>query len=72
MKKASFDIILGKKFKYKKRVKTTYVRLSVAAQQAKPTPPLGPTIGQYGLNIAESAKNLIRLLQITRQAQLYP
>lgn len=53
MKKASFDIILGKKFKYKKRVKTTFVRLSVPAQLAKPTPPLGPTIGQYGLNIAE-------------------
>src|SRR6185437_8064383 len=53
MKKASFDIILGKKFKYKKRVKTTFVRLSVPAQLAKPTPPLGPTIGQYGLNIAD-------------------
>jgi large subunit ribosomal protein L11 len=33
-----------------------YVKLQVAAGQAKPSPPVGPALGQHGLNIMEFCK----------------
>lgn len=40
----------------KKRIINT-VKLIVPAGQAKPSPPVGPAIGQHGLNIMEFCKN---------------
>ncbi len=33
-----------------------YVKLQVAAGQAKPSPPVGPALGQHGVNIQEFCK----------------
>ena len=33
-----------------------YIKLQVAAGQAKPAPPVGPALGQHGLNIMEFCK----------------
>ncbi|MDO8581483.1 MAG: 50S ribosomal protein L11 [bacterium] len=38
-----------------KKVKTV-VKLQVPAQKANPAPPIGPALGQHGLNIAEFCK----------------
>ncbi|MBF0145193.1 MAG: 50S ribosomal protein L11 [Magnetococcales bacterium] len=35
---------------------TAYIKLEVAAGQAKPSPPVGPALGQHGLNIMEFCK----------------
>jgi large subunit ribosomal protein L11 len=35
---------------------TTYVRLQVPAGQANPSPPVGPALGQHGLNIMDFCK----------------
>lgn len=35
---------------------TAYIKLQVAAGQAKPSPPVGPALGQHGLNIMEFCK----------------
>lgn len=35
---------------------TAYVKLQVAAGVAKPSPPVGPALGQHGLNIMEFCK----------------
>ena len=35
---------------------TGYVRLQVPAGQANPSPPIGPALGQAGLNIMEFCK----------------
>jgi len=35
---------------------TAYVKLQVAAGQANPSPPVGPALGQHGLNIMEFCK----------------
>jgi large subunit ribosomal protein L11 len=35
----------------------TYIKLQVAAGQANPSPPVGPALGQHGLNIMEFCKN---------------
>jgi large subunit ribosomal protein L11 len=34
----------------------TYIKLQVAAGQAKPSPPVGPALGQHGVNIMEFCK----------------
>ncbi len=34
----------------------TYIKLQVPAGDAKPSPPVGPALGQYGLNIMEFCK----------------
>ncbi len=34
----------------------TYIKLQVAAGDAKPSPPVGPALGQHGLNIMEFCK----------------
>jgi large subunit ribosomal protein L11 len=33
-----------------------YIKLQVAAQDAKPSPPVGPALGQHGVNIMEFCK----------------
>ena len=38
-----------------KRIKG-YINLQVAAQDAKPSPPVGPALGQHGVNIMEFCK----------------
>jgi len=38
-----------------KKVKTT-IKLQIPAGQANPAPPIGPALGQHGLNIAEFCK----------------
>ena len=35
---------------------TAYIKLQVQAGQAKPSPPVGPALGQHGLNIMEFCK----------------
>ena len=35
----------------------TLIKLQVAAGQANPSPPVGPALGQHGLNIMEFCKN---------------
>ena len=35
------------------KVVDTYIKLQVAAGQANPSPPVGPALGQHGLNIME-------------------
>ena len=35
---------------------TTYIRLQIKAQQANPAPPVGPALGQHGVNIQEFCK----------------
>ena len=34
----------------------TYIKLQVPAGAAKPSPPVGPALGQHGLNIMEFCK----------------
>ncbi|NLZ74529.1 50S ribosomal protein L11 [Candidatus Falkowbacteria bacterium] len=38
-----------------KKIKTK-IKLQIAGGQANPAPPVGPALGQYGLNIAEFCK----------------
>ena len=35
---------------------TSYIRLQIKAQQANPAPPVGPALGQHGVNIQEFCK----------------
>jgi large subunit ribosomal protein L11 len=35
---------------------TGYIKLQVAAGQANPSPPVGPALGQHGVNIMEFCK----------------
>jgi large subunit ribosomal protein L11 len=35
---------------------STYIKLQVAAGQANPSPPVGPALGQHGVNIMEFCK----------------
>ena len=35
---------------------TAYIKLQVAAQEANPSPPVGPALGQHGVNIMEFCK----------------
>ncbi len=35
---------------------TTYIKLQIAAGQANPSPPVGPALGQHGVNIMEFCK----------------
>ena len=34
----------------------TYIKLQVPAGEAKPSPPVGPALGQHGVNIMEFCK----------------
>ena len=35
---------------------TAYIKLQVPAGQANPSPPVGPALGQHGVNIMEFCK----------------
>ena len=35
---------------------TAYIKLQVKAAQANPSPPVGPALGQHGVNIMEFCK----------------
>jgi len=35
---------------------STYIKLQVKAQEANPSPPIGPALGQHGVNIMEFCK----------------
>lgn len=39
-----------------KKTVTNYIKLQVKAQEANPSPPIGPALGQHGLNIMEFCK----------------
>ena len=41
-----------------------FVKLALAAGKATPAPPVGPALGQHGLNIAGFVKNTMQKLQI--------
>ena len=36
---------------------STYIKLQVKAGEAKPSPPVGPALGQHGVNIMEFTKS---------------
>jgi len=36
---------------------TGYIKLQIPAGQANPSPPVGPALGQQGVNIMESARH---------------
>ena len=36
---------------------TAYIKLQIAAGKANPSPPVGPALGQHGVNIMEFCKN---------------
>ena len=36
-----------------------YIKLQVAAGQANPSPPVGPALGQHGVNIMPKPSNII-------------
>ena len=40
-----------------------YIKLQVPAGQANPSPPVGPALGQHGLNIMEFCKRLMQTLK---------
>ena len=42
---------------------STYIRLQVPAGQANPSPPIGPALGQHGVNIMEFCKAFNALTQ---------
>lgn len=42
---------------------TAQVELMIPAQQAAPSPPVGPALGQHGVNIMEFVKALTQLQQ---------
>ena len=51
---------------------TGYVRLQVSAGQANPSPPIGPALGQQGVNIMEFCKQFNALTQKMEQGMPIP
>lgn len=51
---------------------TAYIKLQVAAGNAKPSPPVGPALGQHGLNIMEFCKAFNAATQETEQGLPIP
>ena len=45
----------------------TYIKLQVAAGQANPSPPVGPALGQHGVNIMEFCKEFNARTKDTEQ-----
>lgn len=39
-----------------KKKPTTFIKLQVKAGEANPSPPIGPALGQHGVNIMEFCK----------------
>ncbi|QHG92428.1 50S ribosomal protein L11 [Coxiella endosymbiont of Amblyomma sculptum] len=54
-----------------KKVRTC-VRLQVKAGEANPSPPIGPALGQYGLNIKEFCKSFNEKTQSIEKGLLVP
>lgn len=48
-----------------------YVKLTIVAAKANPAPPVGPALGQQGLNIRTSVNNLTMLQVLWNQAHLF-
>ena len=44
---------------------TAYIKLQVPAGQANPSPPVGPALGQHGVNIMEFCKSFNAATQKT-------
>ena len=51
---------------------TTYIKLQVPAGQANPSPPVGPALGQHGVNIMEFCKAFNAHTQGTEQGLPIP
>ena len=51
---------------------TGYIKLQVPAGQANPSPPIGPALGQAGLNIMEFCKSFIAHTQAMDQGMPIP
>lgn len=62
--------ILRGKLKAAKAVETGPLKLWVAANQADPGPPLGPQIGQRGVNIAVFCRDFNDKTKLYRQGKL--
>ena len=43
--------------------KTGLIKLQIAAGQANPAPPVGPALGQHGVNIMDFCMHLMMLLK---------
>mgnify|MGYP001820361340 CR=1 FL=1 len=54
-----------------KRVEA-YIKLQVAAGQAKPSPPVGPALGQHGVNIKDFCKAFNAQTQSLEQGMPIP
>ena len=50
---------------------TAYIKLQVPAGQANPSPPVGPALGQHGVNIMEFCKVSMRRRRVPIQAPLF-
>jgi large subunit ribosomal protein L11 len=50
----------------------TYIKLQVAAGQANPSPPVGPALGQHGVNIMEFCKTFNAQTQGMEQGMPVP
>ena len=42
---------------------TGYIKLQIAAGKANPSPPVGPALGQHGVNIMEFCKAFVKVKQ---------
>jgi len=51
---------------------TAYIKLQVAAGQANPSPPVGPALGQHGVNIMEFCKAFNAQTQSLEQGMPIP
>jgi len=51
---------------------TAYIKLQVAAGKANPSPPVGPALGQHGVNIMEFCKQFNALTQSLEQGMPIP
>ena len=51
---------------------TAYVKLQVPAGQANPSPPVGPALGQHGVNIMDFCKAFNAETQSTEPGLLIP
>ncbi len=50
----------------------TYIKLQIPAGQANPSPPVGPALGQHGVNIMEFCKAFNAVTQSAEQGMLIP
>jgi large subunit ribosomal protein L11 len=51
---------------------TAYIKLQVAAGKANPSPPVGPALGQHGVNIMEFCKQFNAQTQSLEQGMPIP